>query len=120
MKNLQFDSNKDGVLDKTELRNLLEKNKEQLAGSAKAVTEIIIQKYDTNNDGHLDRHEFEEVVRNHKWIVNRYVERYCSFVAPMAKQRIQDQMKLCPPPLGILVISVIQLVCFILHQSQTG
>lgn len=103
------------MLDTTELKNLFENHPEDISNVSKNMEDKFLKVYDGNKDGKLDTEEFERLLQKHQWMT-----RMQSFVAPtQSKRKIEDEMKICPPPLGILIITIAQIVFFILHRSES-
>jgi len=76
---------------------------------------------DQDNDGHLDFEEFYAMSLRHKWMVRNMLTRYCRFVVPPPKPLEGDepdgayekQMSICPPPLTMVLFSIIEIIMFL-------
>lgn len=88
-------------------------------GNNKKLAKNVIEKYDKNKDGKIDFEEFTIVVNNHQWILNRYLKNYISIFAPNGgKKTLPKEIKIFPPPFGILFISIVQLIFYLQHATQ--
>lgn len=73
--------------------------------------------FDNNNDGTIDREEFERVAEQHPWVVKHFFVRYCTLITLTSKRKLEDEIKL-RPPLGILLITMLQVAFYFIHKSE--
>lgn len=115
----KYDSDGDGLISTPELKALIAS-----AGCRDMpahMAEQIMQRSDEDHDGCLDFEEFYAMSLRNRWIMRRLVARYCRYVVPSPKRQPVDevdgeyerQMSLCPPPLTMIIFSIIEIIAFL-------
>lgn len=114
----QFDRNEDGHIDSEEMRELLEQLPEDYNINTKALAESVLKRHDANGDRRLDPVEFREAM-NRSFIGNRLNLLMENIVPRRRKHTVEDRIKLCPPPLGIFIISLVQIFFFVWDETHS-
>ncbi|KAG5671993.1 hypothetical protein PVAND_002157 [Polypedilum vanderplanki] len=117
----KYDSNRDGYLSKKELKQLIKANPGQCQDLPKGIAKEILKNADSDNDGQLDFEEFYKLSLEHRWIMREWCVKYCRAVVPRRDGAIADetdgayesQMKFFPPPLTMVIFSIIEVIFFI-------
>lgn len=95
----------------------------------KHVIKLIHKKHDHDNNGKLDYREFELMMTNpdNEALFGHLMNRYIKTVIPRRRMPEQttvvdgdfeDEYTCCPPPVGMLLISLMITVIFIVDKSQ--
>ncbi|XP_067637635.1 rhomboid-related protein 2 [Eurosta solidaginis] len=113
------DSDGDGYIGIHELKDLI--NAGLCSDIPEYIATQILQKNDDDNDGRLDFEEFYRMSQTHKWMIRNILTKYCRLVVPPPKAIEGDQldgvyekqMSVCPPPLTMVMFSIIEIVFFL-------
>lgn len=115
-----YDTDNDGLVSIHELKGLIE------AGVCRDIpyhiAKQILTLSDTDFNGQLNFEEFYHMSQRHKWLVRNILARYCRLIVPPPKSLEGDQldgayekqMSICPPPLTMVVFSLIEIVMFLI------
>uniref|UniRef100_A0A1B0FFD2 Rhomboid-like protein n=1 Tax=Glossina morsitans morsitans TaxID=37546 RepID=A0A1B0FFD2_GLOMM len=115
-----YDADSDGLVNIHELKDLIE------AGVCRDIpyhiAEQILSLSDTDFNGQLNFEEFYRMSQRHKWLVRNILARYCRLIVPPPKSLEGDQldgayekqMSICPPPLTMVVFSLVEIVMFLI------
>ncbi|CAH1968668.1 unnamed protein product [Acanthoscelides obtectus] len=117
----KFDKNHNGTLEEEELREMLKHDGK--------IQDMIVQSIfidsDKNNDGHISHDEFIAMVQNEKFRdkFDKYINVYIKHVLPRRRKRgkyadanYEEQYKCWPLPFGMVLISILQITCFVADQ----
>lgn len=113
----QYDKNKDGYITVNELDELIE-NQEHGQALPLHVIQRIHSIGDENKDGVLDFNEFIKLIQfsDLRPLFGNLVNRYISIVVPKnaleERRDYHDKAKYCPPPLGMITISLIEIILY--------
>lgn len=111
------DKNEDGEIDQEELKELLERFPEGLPIDPKKLAKSIFKQHDVNRDGKLDRTEFREVVTTS--FIGKRLNVLLENIVPRRRQlTVEDRIQLCPPPLGIFILSALQIFLFLYDEKH--
>lgn len=105
-----YDHNNDGSLNVKELKRLVKEciHKDLPRGAAKEIMKL----NDTDYDGLLSFTEFYQMCIKNDWLIKDYAVRYCKLIVPQGAT-YEDNMKFCPPPLTMVIFSIIEIIFFI-------
>ncbi|XP_073831660.1 rhomboid-related protein 2-like [Musca autumnalis] len=86
------------------------------------VTQQILKMSDNDNNGYLDFEEFYAMSKRHKWTIHNLLASYCRMFVPPPKALENDQvdglyeeqMSICPPPLTMVIISLVEIIMFLI------
>ncbi|CRL03868.1 CLUMA_CG016995, isoform B [Clunio marinus] len=117
----KYDVNRDGFLQKKELKRLVKEAPSQCADLPKGLAKAILKLHDHDASGHLDFEEFYKLSREHHWLVRDMCVKYCRYVVPRRDGSVFDetdgayesQMKFFPPPLTMIIFSIVEIIFFI-------
>ncbi|KAF5285143.1 hypothetical protein FQA39_LY16832 [Lamprigera yunnana] len=121
----KYDEDKDGYINVKELSDLIE-NQEYEQELPLHVIQRIHSIADENKDGVLDFNEFAQMLQfsDLQPLFGKLVDRYIGFMVPKKafNDRIHyhDTAKYCPPPLGMVAISIIEIILFCIDSSQAS
>lgn len=115
----QHDSDRDGLINTHELKSLISDG--YCRDIPAYIAEQILRKSDVDNNGHLDFDEFYAMSLHHKLMIRNLLTRYCRYVVPPPKPLEGDepdgayekQMSVCPPPLTMVIFSIIEIIMFL-------
>ncbi|XP_035793364.1 uncharacterized protein LOC118467221 isoform X2 [Anopheles albimanus] len=121
----KYDSNGNGYLSRSELRRLIREHK--CPDIPKEVVRVVLTNSDENNDGRLDFEEFYKLSTEHPYIFRDFCIRYCRAVVPRRTPIIGDEtdgeyessMKLWPPPLTMIIFSIMEVIFFVVDIVKT-
>ncbi|XP_055612379.1 rhomboid-related protein 2-like [Uranotaenia lowii] len=90
----------------------------------KGFVKRLMKTSDINNDGQLDFEEFFQMSHEHQYLFKNLCVRYCRLVVPGRSPDEPDaeyerSMSFWPPPLTMLVFSVVQVISFIVDIIYT-
>ncbi|XP_017782022.1 PREDICTED: rhomboid-related protein 2-like [Nicrophorus vespilloides] len=122
----KYDLNNDGKINKRELRDMIRSTAYE-QDIPKHVVKAIHRTADMNLDGELDFHEFLHMVNNpdNELFFSKVQEKYSqyvNFLLPKRRRpleettvdgRYEDQYKCCPPPVIMILISLIEIILFV-------
>lgn len=117
---MQFDKNKDGLIDEKEMDELLSEITDDF--NTRKLAKTVIKKHDINRDGGLDADEFREVM-GIKLFSNRLNQLLGNFNPRKRPNTVENNIKFCPPPLGIFIISMLQIFLYfwdVHHPPKEG
>ncbi|RZC38501.1 rhomboid-related protein 2, partial [Asbolus verrucosus] len=119
----------DGFITINELNVMIRRNGLTEEPLPPLVVRRIHQIADTNHDGQLDYNEFVGMINNPTFshIFGRYVTKYVNFVIPRKRlggapgdvpdiALYEDEYTCCPPKLGMIIISIIELIFFMIDE----
>ncbi|XP_049541255.1 protein rhomboid [Anopheles darlingi] len=121
----KYDSDGNGFLSRSELRRLIKDKK--CPDIPKEVVHEVLKNSDGNNDGHLDFEEFYKLSTEHPYIFRDLCIRYCRVVVPRRTPNIGDEtdgeyessMKIWPPPLTMIIFSIMEIIFFVVDIIKT-
>uniref|UniRef100_A0A336KA11 CSON008469 protein n=1 Tax=Culicoides sonorensis TaxID=179676 RepID=A0A336KA11_CULSO len=116
----QYDRNNSGTLSVSEMKRLINDHACQNlpSGAAKKILNL----GDTDNDGKLSFEEFYKMCTERDHLMRDYAARYCKLVVPRRDMRhgideadgaYENSMTFCPPPLTMVIFSIIEIVFFL-------
>ncbi|GLV38421.1 rhomboid-4 [Carabus blaptoides fortunei] len=123
-----FDDNKDGRIDLKELKGMIRKFGNNVPPD---VTKKIFKMCDEDNDGYLNYQDFMKMV-NHpelKVLFQRYVHTYVNTIVPKRNALedtdetdglYEEEYSCWPPPVYMLLISIVMIVFFSIDASYYG
>ncbi|XP_025833635.1 rhomboid-related protein 2 isoform X2 [Agrilus planipennis] len=127
----RVDTDNDGVINMSELKAFIisQNNSEGLADH---VVQRILKDGDGNNDSVLNYDEFLHLVHNPKYgqifgqLVRRYTDSYIHFLLPRRRDphrtvvdgAVEDATTCCPPALGMVIISLIEIVFYAIDAAK--
>lgn len=118
----QYDVNRDGFISICELDELIQ-GQDYEQDLPDHVIEKIHGLADTNNDGQLDFKEFIVLI-NHpamQPIFGNMVNKFVQMMVPQANTRYkgqyEDQFRCCPPPIVMIIISIIEIMFYAIDES---
>lgn len=122
----KYDRNKTGLLSMQELRRMI--NNRRCPDLPKGFVKNLLKTADQNNDGHLDFEEFYQMSREHHYLFRDMCVRYCKLVVPSRNPMTVDEtdgeyersMSLWPPPLTMIVFSIVEIIFFVIDIIETN
>ncbi|XP_062565788.1 rhomboid-related protein 2 isoform X1 [Armigeres subalbatus] len=142
----KYDRSKTGLLSIQELKRMI--NSRRCPDLPKGFVKNLMKNADQNNDGHLDFDEFYQLSREHHYLFRDMCVRYCKLVCPsrnpatvdetgpaLAYQRqistvtvisserdgeYERSMSLWPPPLTMIVFSLVEIIFFVVDIIKTN
>ncbi|XP_066251743.1 rhomboid-related protein 2-like [Euwallacea similis] len=130
----RYDTDHNDKIDAKELATMLRENNEV---SDKIIKKLISYS-DTDNDGKIDVHEFTAMILDEKFkdLFRKYLNSYVDFIVPRNKRHrykptgrsifgggaeevdgaVTPEISLCPLPLCMVFVSLIEILCYILNQ----
>lgn len=87
----QYDLNRDGYLEKQELKRLIKQNPAQCEDLPKGLAKAIMSIHDSDGDGRLDFDEFYKLSQEHSWLVHDWCVKYCRYVIPRRNGAVADE-----------------------------
>ncbi|EFA05728.1 rhomboid-related protein 2 isoform X2 [Tribolium castaneum] len=122
------DTNKDGVVTPNELERVVDRLSLTDEPPPQQLIRQIHQMADKNQDGGLDYGEFVTMIKTQP-LFKKVVTRYVNFILPRKKQgavatqvdgagEYEDQYKFCPPKIGMITISIIELIFFAIDEYR--
>ncbi|XP_055612378.1 rhomboid-related protein 2-like [Uranotaenia lowii] len=118
----RYDRDGNGRISITELKTLVRSG--ECSDLPEGFVKRLMKTSDTNNDGQLDFEEFSRMAQKHQYLFKNLCVRYCRLVVP-GRSRIEpdseyeQSMSLWPPPLTMLVFSVVQVISFVVDIIYT-
>ncbi|XP_029733981.1 rhomboid-related protein 2 isoform X2 [Aedes albopictus] len=122
----KYDRNRTGLLSIQELKRMI--NNRRCPDLPKGFVKNLLKTADTNNDGHLDFEEFYQMSREHHYLFRDMCVRYCKLVIPSRNPATVDEtdgeyersMSLWPPPLTMIVFSIVEIIFFVIDIIETN
>lgn len=122
----KYDRNRTGLLSIQELKRMI--NNRRCPDLPKGFVKNLLKTADTNNDGHLDFEEFYQMSREHHYLFRDMCVRYCKLVVPSRNPATVDEtdgeyersMSLWPPPLTMIVFSIVEIIFFVIDIIETN
>ncbi|XP_065095012.1 rhomboid-related protein 2 isoform X2 [Ochlerotatus camptorhynchus] len=122
----KYDRNKTGLLSIQELKRMI--NNRRCPDLPKGFAKNLLKTADQNNDGHLDFEEFYQMSREHHYLFRDMCVRYCKLVVPSRNPMTVDEtdgeyersMSLWPPPLTMIVFSIVEIIFFVIDIIETN
>lgn len=141
----KYDRNKTGLLSIQELKRMI--NNRRCPDLPKGFVKKLMKTADQNNDGHLDFEEFYQMSREHHYLFRDMCVRYCKLVVPSRNPGMVDEtgpasafqrqistvtviserdgeyersMSLWPPPLTMIVFSIVEIIFFVIDIIETN
>lgn len=100
------------------MQEMLEQLPEDFNINTKALAASVVKRHDVDGDRRLDLEEFREAM-NRSFIGNR-LNLLMENIVPRRRQRtVEDRIKLCPPPLGIFIVSLVQIFFFVWDETHS-
>ncbi|CAH1382697.1 hypothetical protein MTP99_006680 [Tenebrio molitor] len=127
------DADGDGFITTPELQRMIRRSISTTEGPPPPpeVVRRIHQVADTDHDGRLNYQEFVAMINNPRFkdIFGRYVTKYVNFIVPRKKlgsydvpdgqeQLYEDQYTCWPPRVGMIIISIIELIFFLVDEIK--
>ncbi|KAJ3651114.1 hypothetical protein Zmor_017172 [Zophobas morio] len=125
------DIDHDGFITIQELQTMIRRNSLTEDPIPSHVVRKIHQIADADHDGRLNYIEFVNMINDPKFrsIFGRYVTKYVNFVVPRKKLGVwddepdlqtlyEDEYSCCPPRLGMIIISVIEIIFFCIDEAK--
>lgn len=122
----RYDTDHDGYISVRELNDLVESREYEHDIPSHVVAEIH-RRADRNDDGKLDLREFIEMIHHPtlRPIFGHLLSRYVHFVVPQGGRdrsqpdgQYEDEYTCCPPPVGMILISIIELLLFVIDLAK--
>lgn len=122
----KYDRNRTGLLSIQELKRMI--NNRRCPDLPKGFVKNLMKAADQNNDGHLDFEEFYQMSREHHYLFRDMCVRYCRLVVPSRNPAVTDEpdgeyersMTFWPPPLTMIVFSVVEILFFVVDIIETN
>ncbi|XP_055599116.1 protein rhomboid-like isoform X2 [Uranotaenia lowii] len=122
----KYDRNGTGLLSIQELRRMI--NSRRCPDLPRGFVNKLMKTADQNNDGHLDFEEFYQMSREHEYLFKNMCVRYCKLVVPSRNPAAVDEpdgeyersMTFCPPPLTMVVFSIVEIIFFVIDIIETN
>ncbi|XP_062565789.1 rhomboid-related protein 2 isoform X2 [Armigeres subalbatus] len=122
----KYDRSKTGLLSIQELKRMI--NSRRCPDLPKGFVKNLMKNADQNNDGHLDFDEFYQLSREHHYLFRDMCVRYCKLVCPSRNPATVDEtdgeyersMSLWPPPLTMIVFSLVEIIFFVVDIIKTN
>ncbi|XP_044260626.1 rhomboid-related protein 3-like isoform X2 [Tribolium madens] len=124
------DANKDGAVTPHELEVVVDRLSLTDEPPSQDFIRQIHKMADKNQDGRLDFDEFVTMIKTQP-LFRKIVTRYVNFILPRRKLgavdvtqvdgfggEYEDQYKFCPPKVGMVIISVIELIFFFIDEYR--
>lgn len=116
---VQYDTNGDNRLNVKELKEMITNG--MCREMSYGLSHHILRMNDHNGDGYLSFEEFYNLSQNNKWLITSLLNNYCKLIVPSPHRAEGDQidgayeqqMKFCPPPLTMIVFSIIEIIFFL-------
>uniref|UniRef100_A0A182NNA5 Rhomboid-like protein n=1 Tax=Anopheles dirus TaxID=7168 RepID=A0A182NNA5_9DIPT len=126
----KYDTNSDGYLNVREMKRIIqEKNCPDMP---ELCAKQLLKISDVNNDGRLDFEEFYKLSIEHPYFLWKMCLQYCKVVVPnrngvaadVIDGEYEQSMKLWPPPLMMIIFSILEIIFFVVDivktQDQNG
>ncbi|XP_052899552.1 rhomboid-related protein 2 [Anopheles moucheti] len=122
----KYDTDSDGYLNVTEMKRLIKDRK--CPDMPKDLAIHLLKASDTNNDGRLDFAEFYKLSTEHPIFLFEMYLKYCKAVVPkrnVAEEgdvidgEYEQSMKLWPPPLMMIIFSILEVIFFVIDIVKT-
>ncbi|XP_055529532.1 protein rhomboid isoform X2 [Wyeomyia smithii] len=122
----RYDKAGTGLLSIQELKRMI--NHRRCPDLPKGFVKKLLKQADQNNDGHLDFEEFYQMSREHHYLFRDMCVRYCRLVVPSRNPATDDEtdgeyersMTFCPPPLTMLIFSIVEIIFFAIDIVKTN
>lgn len=122
----RYDRDRTGLLSIQELKRMI--NTRRCPDLPKGFVKNLMKNADQNNDGHLDFEEFYQMSREHHYLFRDMCVRYCKLVVPNRNPATADEtdgeyersMSLWPPPLTMIVFSIVEIIFFVIDIIETN
>uniref|UniRef100_A0A182JVE6 Rhomboid-like protein n=1 Tax=Anopheles christyi TaxID=43041 RepID=A0A182JVE6_9DIPT len=127
----KYDTDSDGFLNVVEMKHLI--NEKKCPELPKDLASHLLKISDTNNDGRLDFDEFYKLSTEHPLFLFEMCIKYCKAVVPKRNDdeegdvldgEYEQSMKLWPPPLMMIIFSILEVIFFVIDiiktQEQNG
>ncbi|XP_050074974.1 protein rhomboid [Anopheles maculipalpis] len=127
----KYDTDSDGYLNIVEMKRLISERK--CPDMPKDLAIHLLKASDTNNDGRLDFNEFYKLSTEHPYFLCEMYIKYCKVVVPkrnvveegdVLDGEYEQSMKLWPPPLVMIIFSILEIIFFVIDivktQEQNG
>lgn len=134
----ECDTDKDGTINYHELNNFINSSRGKEIPSH--VVQIVHRRADRNGDGTIDFNEFVHMIHHpeNQLLFGHYMEtigkaskNYIKLLVPRSHRvhkfdtdatdvpgQYEDEYTCCPPPFGMVAISIIEIILFIVDESQ--
>ncbi|XP_050092933.1 protein rhomboid-like [Anopheles aquasalis] len=115
----KYDTDGNRYLSRFELRRLIKDKK--CPDIPKEVIREVLHNSDENDDGHLDFEEFFKLSTNHPYLFRDFCTRYCRVIVPRRTpdDDYESNMKVWPPPLAMIIFSVMEIIFFVVDIVKT-
>ncbi|XP_055628148.1 rhomboid-related protein 2 isoform X3 [Toxorhynchites rutilus septentrionalis] len=122
----KYDRDRTGLLSIQELKRMI--NARRCPDLPKGFVRQMLKAADHNNDGHLDFEEFYQMSREHNYLFRDMCVRYCKLVVPNRNPAVADEpdgeyersMSFWPPPLTMIVFSIVEIIFFVVDIVETN
>ncbi|XP_053683799.1 rhomboid-related protein 2 isoform X2 [Sabethes cyaneus] len=122
----KYDKNGTGLLSIQELKRMI--NHRRCPDLPKGFVKKLHKQADQNNDGQLDFEEFYQMSREHQYLFRDMCVRYCRLVVPSRNPAVADEpdgeyersMTFCPPPLTMIIFSIVEIIFFAIDIVKTN
>ncbi|XP_058463956.1 rhomboid-related protein 2 isoform X3 [Malaya genurostris] len=122
----KYDKHNTGLLSVQELKRMI--NHRRCPDLPKGFVKNLMKTADLNNDGHLDFEEFYQMSREHHYLFRDMCVWYCRMVVPNRNPAIADEpdgeyersMTFWPPPLTMIVFSIVEIIFFVIDIVKTN
>uniref|UniRef100_A0AAG5DG55 EF-hand domain-containing protein n=1 Tax=Anopheles atroparvus TaxID=41427 RepID=A0AAG5DG55_ANOAO len=123
----KYDTNRNGYLSVGELKRLIREKK--CPDIKKSLVKKLMTISDANNDNQLDFEEFYKLSTEHQFLLREMCVKYCQRVVPPRNAvsatgdetdgEYEQNMKFWPPPLMMIVFSILEIVFFVVDIIKT-
>ncbi|KAF5285142.1 hypothetical protein FQA39_LY16831 [Lamprigera yunnana] len=122
----RWDADNSGYINVRELNQLIESREYEIDIPSHVVAEIH-RRADINGDGKLDVHEFIRMIHNpeNRPIFGHLISRYVNIVVPHRRGdttqpdgQYEDEYTCCPPPVGMILISLVEIILFCVDAAK--
>uniref|UniRef100_A0A182QFR5 Rhomboid-like protein n=1 Tax=Anopheles farauti TaxID=69004 RepID=A0A182QFR5_9DIPT len=126
----KYDNDGDGYLSIPEMKRLI--NEKKCPDMPTICAKKLLKLSDINNDGRLDFDEFFKLSIDHSLFISDMCIKYCKLVVPKRNEEEADvidgeyeqSMKIWPPPLMMIIFSIMEIIFFVIDivktQDQNG
>lgn len=122
----KYDRDHTGHLSILELKRMI--NSRRCPDLPKGFAKKLMKTADQNNDGFLDFEEFYQMSREHNYLFRDMCVRYCKMIVPSRNPVVADEpdgeyersMTFWPPPLTMIVFSIVEIIFFVIDIIETN